>query len=487
MAGCRLRVASLLAVLAAAGALGACGGGEKKVHAEHLPVSRGLVGPQYGSAGSSDQYQPTGTIVADSGFRPDKDGFAFENYGAGTGAIDIDTEALIDLFGPQVCVNGSVSSCQVSPDAQQFAEQISEAAGHGHCYGFSVSALRFFRHVTPPQSYGAATVPQLSAQGNLPLQRLLAETWFTQMLNHVQDTRVAGTPNNVLDHLVSQLKRDDDDYTLGIAKQRPPYDGHAITPFAVEDKGGGRFAVLVYDNNFPLVTRAVMFDRKRNTWSYNGSPNPNDATGVYEGDARNVMSGTDEPQLDLESMRAGIGRVACPFCRPAPGGALGATRGFAQIALGSDAAQHAHLVITDAQGRKTGIVGGRLVRQIPGSQAIVLRENRDWRVGTEPLYRIPAGTPVTVTVDGRSARQAQVDGVSVVGPGYFAAVDGIRVAPGQRHRLSFAAGRAAVSYRPPAGTTQRPVVSLGARAGRQAFATDVGAHQLAGGPRCGWR
>jgi hypothetical protein len=181
-------------------------------------------------------------------------------------------------------------------------------------------------------------------------------------------------------------------------------------------------------------------------------------------------------------MRAGIGRIACPFCRPTPGTlGAGGTRGFAQIALGSDAARHAHLVITDPQGRKTGIVGGKLVHQIPGSQAIVLRENRDWRVGTEPLYRVPARTPVTVTVDGRSAHQDQVDGVSVVGPGYFAAVDGIQVRPGQTHRLAFAAGRAAVSYRAPAGTTQRPVVSLGAHAGGQAFSTDVGAHQLSGG------
>jgi hypothetical protein len=477
----RLRVASLLlAALTAAVGLGACGGGSKKVEAHHLAVQRGLSGPQYGSAGSSDDYQPTGRIVADNGFRPGRDGFAFENYGAGVGAVDIDTEALIELFGPEVCVNGSAASCQVSPDAQKFAEQISAEAGHGHCYGFSVSALRFYKHVLNPSQYGAATVPQLKAEGNVPLQRLLAETWFTQMLDPVRNTSVAGTPNNVLDHLITELRRNDDPYTLAIAKRNPPYDGHAITPFAVEDKGGGRFAVLVYDNNFPLTTRAVMFDRNKDTWSYNGSPNPADPAGLYEGDARNHMNGTpDQPQLDLDSMRAGIGRVQCPFCSPVK--APGAARGFAQIALGSDAAHHAHLVITDAQGRKTGIVGGKLVLQIPGSQVIIPRENQDWRVGTEPLYRVPARSAVTVTVDGRSARGTQVDDVSIVGPGYFAALQGLQVKPGQRHRLTFAAGRPAVTYRPPPGATQRPVLSLGARVGRQAYATDLGAHQLAGG------
>ena len=61
--------------------------------------------------------------------------------------------------------------------------------------------------------------------------------------------------------------------------------GHAITPYAVEDKGDGKFAVLVYDNNYPGITRAVEFDTNANTWSYNAATRPDLPEALYSGDA----------------------------------------------------------------------------------------------------------------------------------------------------------------------------------------------------------
>ena len=59
------------------------------------------------SAGSAQSYVPTGTIVADSGFRPGRDGFAFENYGNDAGPVNLTPANVEDLFGAQVCQTGT--------------------------------------------------------------------------------------------------------------------------------------------------------------------------------------------------------------------------------------------------------------------------------------------------------------------------------------------------------------------------------------------
>ena len=58
------------------------------------------------------------------------------------------------------------------------------------------------------------------------------------------------------DALTAALKSHNETYTFGFYK-RDGTGGHATTPYAVEDKGGGQFAVLMYDNNYPLVTRVM--------------------------------------------------------------------------------------------------------------------------------------------------------------------------------------------------------------------------------------
>ena len=62
--------AGLLALVAVVVALVGCGGATKHPQARHLSVRAGLSVPQYASAGSSDDYKPTGRIIADNGFRP---------------------------------------------------------------------------------------------------------------------------------------------------------------------------------------------------------------------------------------------------------------------------------------------------------------------------------------------------------------------------------------------------------------------------------
>ena len=290
----RVKCLSVLAAVLAAVAIGACGGGGKK--AASLPriashrVATGTFGsaPQERSAGDSPDYHPTGTIIADDGFRPAHDGFSFPNYGGDAGAVDLTPSALEDLYGPNVCASGVGGSCLLTPVAQAELEQLNSYMKGGHCYGFSVMALRLFKHIVEPNLFGAPTVPQLNVQYNDALQTAIAEAFISQAFDPVIAARITAPPNQLLDALTAALRAKQDVYTMGIYKDATKEIGHAITPYAVEDKGGGRFAALTYDNNHPLITRAVMFDRTTNSWSFDAASNPNDPTWHFAGDSQSL-------------------------------------------------------------------------------------------------------------------------------------------------------------------------------------------------------
>jgi hypothetical protein len=108
------RISALCTVLALV--LAGCGGSSSKPKTTKIDtpakVARraSLLGGAT-SAGQAASYVPQGKIVADSGFRPALNGFAFENYGNDAGPINLTPLNVEDLFGPQVCAAGSGASC----------------------------------------------------------------------------------------------------------------------------------------------------------------------------------------------------------------------------------------------------------------------------------------------------------------------------------------------------------------------------------------
>jgi hypothetical protein len=457
-------LALLAAVLVVLGGSGCGGSGKKAGGAAHVPAHRVATGtfgaaPQERSAGSGPAYHAIGTIIADDGFRPEHDGFSFPNYGGEAGAIDLTPGALADLFGPNVCASGVGSSCLLTPVAQAELEQLNSDMKGGHCYGFSVLALRFFKSIVDPNLFGAPTVPTLNIQYNDALQTAIAEAFITQLLDPVRSARVIAPPNQLLDTIVAALRARQEVYTMGISNPAEQV-GHAITPYAVEDRGGGRFAVLIYDNNYPLITRAVMFDRTSNSWSYEAASNPNDPTSHFTGDA-NALN------MALDPLTPGLGPQACFFCGATnPTGASAAkvsaqpATGYQQVALQGDPSNHSHLLITDSKGRKTGFVNGRLVTGIPGSKALVPYADQVWRVRPEPIYRIPAGVKVSVRVEGAPLARPVVENVSLVAPGASAVVKGLRVGPGRTANVDFGAGATSVQYHAGNLTGAAPIVQL---------------------------
>jgi hypothetical protein len=423
-----------------------------------------LLVPTAARAAEGD-YAPTGPVVADSGFRPATDGFQFANYGATPGILEIGTNEMRALYGDAVCATLNGNSCKLSPPAQQWRNELNDAVAGGHCYGFSVVSLMLFKQQFTTGyarriSQGRNPTFAFRLTGNKSLQRELAKAWATQVSRSVQRATVTGAPSKIVSALIAALsdKATKETYTITIF-QRNGEGGHAITPYAVEDRGNGRYAILVYDNNWPGITRPIAVDTRRETWRYEASINPDAPEALYEGDKRSKT-------LSLAPTTPGIGVQPCSFCRRRGGSrAAGSETGPAtvDITLSGPAPDHAHLLIRDRKNRRLGYLGKRFVNQIPGAQVIRPVSDDLYRDDPEPRYRIPAGVAgsLLITIDGRAQEKTQKQSLSVIGPGTVAAIEEIELAPGQRNVVRIADNGRRVSYQTDSGQSQSPVVVLG--------------------------
>ena len=56
-----------------------------------------------------------------------------------------------------------------------------------------------------------------------------------------------------------------------------------MTPIGLEDLGGGRYNILVYDNNKPNTIQGVTVDTNAQTWSYQVAINPQEKDAIWSG------------------------------------------------------------------------------------------------------------------------------------------------------------------------------------------------------------
>jgi hypothetical protein len=249
-----------------------------------------------------------GDYTSDSGFRPEVNGFSFENYGNDAVEYNLTAAELQRMFGDQVCASLAGGNCILIPPAKQWMEQINSYMDDGHCEGMAVLSLLMYYSIIDPGDFGGQVAHDLSL-GDEGLQREIAYWWTTQSVFPAAATRVNESPNAVLDALTETFNAGPDatdSWAMGI--YLPDFSGgHAITPFAVEDQGNGIFHILVYDNNFPDETRVVTVDRNANTWSYQASINPDEPESLYEGDA-----GTETLEIIPSSNR--LVQQECQFC-----------------------------------------------------------------------------------------------------------------------------------------------------------------------------
>jgi len=397
---------------------------------------------------------PAPTGLPDLGFRADKNGFKFENY-INDGVVNLTAAELRRFFGDAACAAVIDGLCELTPAAASWMDETNKGMNGGHCEGIAVATLLMFQKKLDPAAFGGALASDLAKDGNERLQREIAYWFATQALEPTISAEVKDlTPKQIAERMADAFKTGSESYTLGIYK--PEFkDGHAMTPYAVEDRGDGKVAVMVYDNNYPDVAREVQIDTGADTWTYSASTNPDEPESVYAGNA-------DTKTLTITPMSARFAPQSCPFCGEV--GADGVLKGSIKGAAGTPSCEihvtgDAALLVTDGEGRRLGEVAGKLVSEIPGGRRVPMKSGSLWKDDEGPIYRLPTGTPLTVTLDGTSLHAASSADVTLIAPAWTLAVDDVMVDPGQKDTITFSAGLDAITYRTQGAET--PVISLG--------------------------
>ncbi len=385
-------------------------------------------------------------MVADSGFRPEVNGFQFPNYGK-SNAKNLTPAEMQRIFGDTVCANKANDQCTLTPPAEQWMTQQNQGMDGGHCFGFSVASLRLFTGLANPSDYGGSTAIDLSLDGNEKLQREIAYSFVFQGFNPVRGNVIAGTPSQILDKLIEVLKAGKnapDVYTIGFFKADGT-GGHAVTPYAVENRGNGIYAVMIYDNNYPKEKRAVLFDRNADTWNYTTTTNPSEPTSEYQGNAQTKS-------LFLFPTKPGLQQQACDFCAGATAGGSQGNRlasaavEYNEIYLDGDPTVHGHLLITDEAGKQYGYTSdGKFVTDISTVKSERVFSGLDDDT-PEPTYFVPTNMTFQITIDGTPLKQADPTDVTMIGPGYDLGVEGINLEPGQKDTLTVASNGNQLSY-----------------------------------------
>jgi len=252
-----------------------------------------------------------GQLVADLGFRADGDGFGFENYG-NDGVTNMTSAEMVRLFGEQVCLNtpDAEGFCNLNPLAEQWMDEINGAMDGGHCEGMATLSTLFFIEAVELGLFDEVDfTSELELEDNEFLQREIAYWWAYQALSPTLDNELFGPPSAVVQQLIDTMNDGSEIYTIGI--YMPGYEGgHAITPYAVVDMGGGVYRILVYDNNYPFEERFIEVDSNAETWVYTGSTNPNEPESEYAGDDETLT-------LTISPMSVRFEEQVCPFCQEA--------------------------------------------------------------------------------------------------------------------------------------------------------------------------
>jgi hypothetical protein len=138
-------------------------------------------------------------------------------------------------------------------------------------------------------------------------------------------------------------------------------------------------------------------------------------------------------------------------------------------------------VIEDSQGRKTGLVGGKFVNQIPGakvlprsSAGVQMKNGKLWKDSPTPVVEVPKNVEFALSIDGRHLGVRDRETLSLVGPTYDATVENLIMGPGQEAAVALSPKGNAITYLPSAKTVS-PAITLGAESKTAAYNVTVAA------------
>ena len=408
-------------------------------------------------------------IVASYKFAPKPNGYSFENFGneKHKWQDDLGAEDLIRMFGAKaVCKTGNTAqNCVLKAAAREWMMQQLEGMNGGHCEGMAVTSLRLASGLPfKGRAYAGQFQTGISSPFGLKLdqsvENYIAYYFVTQGFDEVakpsQLTAQQG-PLAVVKLLIESMTAGNDTYSLGFYKFKAgrKFDGHAITPFAVED-AGNVYRIHVYDNNYPGETRYVVVEKGgKQTWRYVTSTNPNEPAGEYVGNidtktlelTKTSLRDTgcfDAPFAGEKYAKDCVPTVEKPVAKPANDTtkptetkpvapqpkppvvqAAGETVNF-------EVNGETTMLITNGGGKRVGYdpKSKMFYNEIPGAEL----ESVKGGMGVDlPHYVLPFvddGKPYTITLSGDFLEEEETNvDVTVSAPGYSVGFDEILLSP----------------------------------------------------------
>jgi hypothetical protein len=331
---------------------------------------------------SGPDWSPRGTVVADTGFRPHPNGFSFFNTGVpdgynhemfGTplaGPKNLDSDVMRDLMGKRVCLERSdTGPCTLTLAGRQWMKATNAAMSGGHCFGFAGTAADLFNRLLTPGQFQPGALQTYDLRLREPISREIARNMATQYTFDVLQYKLS--PRKVVKTLKETLRPGTMPFTLFIFW---PGGGHAITPYALHDRGSGKYDVAVYDNNYPDAARAIRIDTNKNTYRYLVMTNPNGKAEV----AKDVIGLVPSDVIARTQ--------SCPFCAAANETTVQLSPVRTRVPIKT--------TITDLDGKK-----------IKG--VVVNRPTNPWTPGGKwefPTYTVPRRQDFVITVNNRGNR-----------------------------------------------------------------------------------
>lgn len=384
-------------------------------------------------------------------FRAETHGYGFENWG-GTqypDSGDLDNATMIRMFGAaNVCQSGNnAQNCVLSASARQWRTQQLKSMEGGHCYGMAVTSQRFYGTFDSVGQYqnGASSITDL--QAGTAVRANITEFAISQSLRPADGSsdqwvwRETGqTPSSILNLIRQRLVNNPNDpYVLGFFQDGK--GGHAVTPYAIEDKGEGIFWLYFYDNNWPGQPRYMIINTVRETWVYEfASLNPSQPSDPWSGDAR-----TDSLVLRPTSAHLTSG-WACPFCYNSTNvhGASVENESVVFMLMGEG-----EMMVVNGDQKAVGFDFERqqFVNNVSGAEV------QEWigGLGVEqsPILVLPqqlGGDPYKVYIAGKTVAESVNADLLVAGPGFVAGLSALRINPGEDMLITISPDGTAVSF-----------------------------------------
>ena len=401
-----------------------------------------------------------GAEINDSGFRPNIDGFSFQNYADNPVTVDLTSAELQRMFGDKVCASTANGKCILTYPAERWMNQAVSAMKSGHCEGIAVLSSLLYYNKTSPGLFGGNSVINLSLQDVL-LQREIGYWWTTQVTSPGGSKKVLESPKVVLETLASAFGNGSgagEMWVMGIYLPDGS-GGHAITPYAVEDLGNGTARILVYDNNWPKDSRFIEVDTLNNSWRYLASANPDEPNSLYSGNA-------STKNLEIVSLSSRLGQQQCDFCGKESGAgkesAAGSTKNIQIWQSGKACA-----LVTDENGQRVGVLeSGQLVNEIPGAEIRNLKFGLAGVASAHPpVILLPLALinashlaiNISSTANGSQKNQADT---AIIAPGFALASSVPDLGQGQQQRMDLFSEDSAYNVSIGANRQLSPTISI---------------------------